>query len=246
MNTLTEKTTSEQTVGSIVAEDYRTASIFKRFRIDFCCGGGKTLEAACNEKEVNQEELLQEIGKLHLEQHSPDEDFQSWGPSKLIDHIVGVHHKYLNEQLPVVKEFVDKVKRVHGERKPNVSEIADHFNTLATELKSHMQKEENILFPFIRAMEEANEKGQAIQAPFGSVENPIRMMMMEHDSAGSELEELRKLTENYTPPADACATHWVSYLQLKELEEDLMKHIHLENNILFPKALAMENELAAV
>ncbi len=232
-----------KTVGKMVAEDYRKAEVFKRHRIDFCCGGNISLEQACQEKNADINAVQAELDEIDNRQAPPQEDFETYELDMLIDHIVGVHHIYVKKNNPTIREFVNRVKLVHGMNKPNVSEISDRFDALAAELDMHLQKEENILFPYIKEMVNAKREGRSIQAPFGTVQNPINMMLAEHDSAGNELEAIQQLTEDYTPPKGACATHKVSYGQLKEYADDLMRHIHLENNILFPKAIALEKEL---
>lgn len=227
----------------MVAEDYRKAEVFKRHGIDFCCGGNVSLSQACQEKNADFNAIQNELDEIDNRQARPEEDFESWELDMLIDHIVGVHHVYVKKANPTIREFVNRVKLVHGEHKPNVSEISDRFDALAHELEMHMHKEETILFPYIKKMIYAKKNGIRVPTPFGSVQNPINMMLAEHDSAGNELEVLQQLTEDYTPPKGACATHQVSYGQLKEFANDLMKHIHLENNILFPKALELEKNL---
>lgn len=232
-----------RTVGRMVADDFRKAEVFKRHGIDFCCGGNISLEQACEEKNVNIAAVQTELDEIDNRQAPPEEDFNSWELDMLIDHIVGVHHVYIKKSGPSIREFVNRVKTVHGMNKPNVSEISDRFDALVEELNAHMQKEEMILFPYIKQMLQAKKDGASISPPFGTVQNPINMMLEEHDSAGNELEALQKLTEDYTPPKGACATHTVSYGQLKEFADDLMRHIHLENNILFPKAVELEKTL---
>jgi len=234
-----------KTVGKMVAEDYRKAEVFKRHGIDFCCGGNIPLSQACEEKNANIVAVQEELDEIDNRQAPPEEDFESWELDMLVDHIVGVHHVYVKKSNPTIREFVNRVKLVHGMNKPNVTEISDRFDALAQELEMHMHKEEMILFPYIKEMVYAKKNGEPIAAPFGTVQNPINMMLAEHDSAGNELEAIQRLTEDYVPPKGACATHKVSYGQLKEYADDLMRHIHLENNILFPKAIALEQELQA-
>jgi regulator of cell morphogenesis and NO signaling len=236
-----EAKNESQTVGEIVAENYRNAVVFKKYNIDFCCGGGRSLEKSCESKGIDISEIKEELKKVDQLGVDEGQDFESLSLNHLIDHIIEKHHNYVKNSIPVVNEYAQKVKNVHGENKAYVIDIADHFQALSDELTSHMFKEENILFPFIREMEMANEKGESIQPPFGTVQNPISMMMQEHENAGDELKEINQLTESFTPTADACATHRVLYGLLKDFENDLMMHIHLENNILFPKAIAMEN-----
>ncbi|MCB9223138.1 MAG: iron-sulfur cluster repair di-iron protein [Crocinitomicaceae bacterium] len=239
MSTLEEN----KTVGKMVAEDYRKAEVFKRHGIDFCCGGNISLEQACSEKNADLEMVRLELEEIDNRQDPPEHDFESWELDELVDHIVGVHHVYVKRATPFIKESVNRVKMVHGMHKPNVSEISDRFDALADELKIHMYKEENVLFPFIKQMVAAKRSGEPLSVPFGTVQNPISMMLHEHDSAGGELAVIQELTEDYTPPKGACGTHRVSYGQLNEFADDLMRHIHLENNILFPKTIALEKEL---
>ena len=233
----------EKTVAEIVTENIKTADVFKKNGIDFCCGGNISLAQACEEKKADINVVQAELDEIDNRQAPPKEDFGSYTLDMLIDHIVGVHHIYIKKNNPIIREFVNRVKLVHGINKPNVTEISDRFDVLSKELETHMQKEENILFPYIKELINAKKEGRAIQASFGAVQNPIKMMLAEHDSAGNELEEIQKLTEDYTPPKGACATHKVAYGHLKEYANDLMHHIHLENNILFPKAIALEKEL---
>ena len=232
-----------KTVGKMVAEDYRKAEVFKRHGIDFCCGGNISLSQACEEKNADITAVRNELTAIDNIQAPPEEDFESWELDMLVDHIVGVHHVYVKKSNPTIREFVNRVKLVHGMNKPNVTEISDRFDALAQELDAHMHKEEMILFPYIKEMVYAKKNGEQVNAQFGTVQNPINMMLAEHDSAGNELEAIQRLTEDYVPPKGACATHKVSYGQLKEYANDLMRHIHLENNILFPKAIALEKEL---
>ena len=232
-----------KTVGKMVAEDYRKAEVFKRHGIDFCCGGNIPLSQACAEKNADINAVQAELDEIDNRQAPPEENFEAWELDMLIDHIVGVHHVYVKKANPTIREFVNRVKMVHGMHKPNVSEISDRFDALAEELDMHMHKEEMILFPYIKQLVAAKKSGTTVEAPFGTVQNPINMMLAEHDNAGNELEAIQELTEDYVPPKGACATHTVSYGQLKEYADDLMRHIHLENNILFPKAIALEKEL---
>ncbi len=236
-------TQKPETVGRMVAEDYRKAVVFKSFGIDFCCGGGVTLEKACDVYKADIKELKSALAKVDASTENKAEDFDNWPIGKLLDYIVDEHHSYVKNAIPIVREFVDKVKSVHGENKPNVSEIADLFNALADELTLHLQKEEIILFPYIKKMVAAKNSEIPEGAHFGGVSNPINAMLHEHDDAGEVLAKLEELTEGYNPPVGACATHTVSYATLKEFGDDLMTHIHLENNILFPKALLLEKEL---
>lgn len=227
------------TVGELAAEDYRKAEVFKKFGIDFCCGGNKLLEKACHDKNIESQDVITALNQLNDVQNKSDMNFNRWELDKLADYIVDKHHSYISKAVPVLNFYLNKVSSVHGDDHPNTLEIFSHFIQLSGELNLHMLKEEDVLFPFINKLVEAAKTQQVIHAPFGSVEGPIRMMIIEHEAAGNELESIRTLSDFYSPPEDACTTFKVTYAKLKEFEEDLKFHIHLENNILFPKALAL-------
>lgn len=167
-----------------------------------------------------------------------------WDIDFLTDHILNAHHKYVRQAIPVIFEYTQKVARLHGSKHPEVIVIAEKFLDLTDELNRHICKEEEILFPYIKHLAIANSYGMKIEpSPFGTVESPINMMQQEHDTVGEIMEEIKKLANNYTPPSDECITYKLSYLKLKEFEDDLHKHVHLENNILFPKAIELEKKL---
>ncbi len=232
------------TVGALVAADYRKAEVFKRFGIDFCCGGGRTVGEACEKKGVPYNTLERELLKVKQDKGSPEPtNYHEWDPRVLIDHILSIHHVYVRENIPLLKEFSTKVARVHGQANPEVVEIAELFDEVGNELETHMKKEEQILFPYIKRLGDAREQQEPLDHPsFGSVENPIRMMELEHERAGEIMAEIRRLSDDYTPPEHACTTYRVSYFKLEEFEADLHRHIHLENNVLFPMARAIERE----
>ncbi len=235
-----------KTVGKLVAEDYRKAKIFKKFGIDFCCGGGVSIDKACEVYGADKEKVLSDLEMLDLKDIDPDIDYNNWPLEKLLNHIIESHHTYVREAIPIVSQFVTKVKNVHGDNKPNVAEIADIFNAVAEELHSHLEKEEKILFPYLRHLLAA-EKGEEFIGPhFREAKNPIGVMLAEHEDAGDALMKIQELTNDYNPPKGACATHQVSYAYLKEFFEDLVQHVHLENNILFPKIISLENKLRSI
>ena len=239
------KTTDNQTVGATVALDYRTASVFQKFGIDFCCKGGLSIDEACNRKGIDKQKLLNEIALVNSGQYSAADDFNQWDLDKLADHIEAKHHSYVSTQLPVLIQFLNKLCKVHGERHPELFDIYEEFGYVAQELTAHMKKEELILFPFIKKMiHTKNNHNQLFRPGFGSVQNPIHMMMDEHNVEGERLNRIAILTKDYNPPVDACTTYRVTFKMLKDFEADLHKHIHLENNILFPKAILLEKELA--
>lgn len=232
------------TIAEMVTEDYRKATVFKKFGLDFCCGGKKTLEKACREKNIDLAALTQALDDLDVSQPPTGPDVNKMELDALIDHIVHTHHSYVAESIPVLTEFSDKVAKVHGVANPEVLEINRHFKAVAAELANHMWKEEDILFPYIRKLAVAKRFGTPIlPPPFGTVANPINMMEAEHDHAGGALASIDALSNHYTPPAHACNTYRVLYAKLQEFENDLHRHVHLENNILFPKAIALEKAL---
>lgn len=236
----------QNTVGEIVAQDYRTAAVFQSFDIDFCCKGNRTLREACEKSRVDVEDMLEDLGQVMQRKDDSTPDFQSWPLDLLADYIEKTHHRYVEKAIPVIHRYVEKVCSVHGHRHPELNAIADQFYAAADELTSHMKKEELILFPYIRKLVQAKLAGQPLpRPPFGTVQHPITMMMQEHDIEGNRFREIANLSGSYTPPPDACTTYEVTYASLQEFEEDLHRHIHLENNILFPKAIALEESMVA-
>jgi regulator of cell morphogenesis and NO signaling len=232
-------------IGDIVAEDFRTAAVFKRHGIDFCCKGGRTIEEACNSKKLNPEEVYQEIENLPKSEGNSI-DFNSWPLDLLADYIEKTHHRYVEEKTPVLLAFLDKLCKVHGAGHPELLEINKLFHESARDLGAHMKKEELILFPFVRNMIKARSSGAPLPRPaFGTVENPVNMMKHEHTAEGDRFRKIAEITGEYTPPADACNTYRVTFAMLQDFENDLHRHIHLENNILFPKAIRLEKEFSA-
>ncbi len=228
-----------KTVREIAVEMPHATRVFEKYGIDYCCGGAKTLEQACAAANLRVDTVLQS-----LEAPAPAAANQEWsgGPlGALIRHIVDTHHTYVKSETPRLEALIAKVCGVHGKNHPELPEVQKVFSGLGAELSMHMMKEENILFPYLTRMEQAIQSGHpGIRPPFGTVENPIHMMMMEHDSAGDALRELRRLTSDYAAPADACISYQTLYKALADFEADLHQHIHLENNILFPRAVEME------
>ncbi|CAL66375.1 iron-sulfur cluster repair di-iron protein [Christiangramia forsetii] len=234
----------EKPIGQIVAEDYRTAQIFKNHKIDFCCQGNRSIQDAAEKSKIDAQLVIDEINAVQQAEQEGTIDFKSWPLDLLADYIEKTHHRYVEEKISVLKPYLEKLCRVHGERHPELFEITEHFNKSAGELASHMKKEEIILFPAVRKMVQAKQTGIKLEKPhFGTVENPIQMMMMEHETEGERFRLIEKLSNNYTPPQDACNTYRVTFALLQEFENDLHRHIHLENNILFPKSAELEKEL---
>lgn len=232
---------AEQTIGEMVAENYRTAPVFKKYGIDFCCKGGRTIEDACAAKGIDPQPLLADLAAATSEKDSNAVDYSTWKLDRLANHIEDVHHTYVAEATEQLKPFLDKVAKVHGDGHPYLIDIRNMFFESAGNLAQHMKKEELILFPFIKKMQMAKDAGEPMPQPhFGTVENPIAMMKAEHEDEGERFEAMSQLTDGFNPPEYACNTWRVTYSLLKEFQDDLFQHIHLENNILFPKALEME------
>ena len=233
--------TTEKTIGEMVADDYRTAAVFTSFGIDFCCKGNRTLDEVCESNKIAPEQLLQELQAAIVQQGGTATNYQSWPIDLLADYIEKTHHRYVAEKMPVLVQYLQKLCKVHGQRHPELFEIAEEFMQSANELANHMKKEEMILFPYVRQLAVAKTSGEKAGRPaFGTVQNPIRMMMDEHSAEGERFARISELSGQYTAPADGCTTYRVAFDMLKEFEQDLHLHIHLENNILFPKAIEME------
>ena len=234
----------ERTIGQIVADDYRSASVFEKFGIDFCCTGNRSIKEACEQKEINSEELTKALEAALAETTTVATDYKSWPLDLLADYIEKKHHRYVEERIPIIKQYLDKLVKVHGAKHPELLMINELFITSAGEFTMHMKKEELMLFPFIRKMIRAKQSNETMNPPrFGTVKNPIQTMMHEHDNEGESFRQIKELSNNYTPPADGCNTYKVTFALLKEFQDDLHVHIHLENNILFPKAEVLEREL---
>ena len=233
---------TKKTIGTIVADDFRTAAIFAELGIDFCCKGNRTIEEVCTKKGIDPEIIFEKIDKISTQPNNAI-DFNTWELDLLSDYIEKKHHRYVEEKTPVLLAFLDKLTKVHGTKHPELFEINNLFYQGAGELAQHMKKEELILFPFIKNMVSANKKNTTLEMPgFGSVENPIAMMKHEHENEGERYEKIKALSNNYNPPADACSTYKVTFQMLEEFEQDLHTHIHLENNILFPKAIDLQSK----
>ncbi len=232
MNT---QTLSQKPVGEIVAEDYRTAQVLRSYGLDFCCGGGRTLEKACSSKKIEMEQVITEIEALNLVDNTED-NYNEWSLDFLTDYIVNNHHSYVRKMLPEISFYAEKVARVHGERDPELYDILQNVNLLRSEMLGHLQKEEQELFPQIKDL--------VTQKKTGSVKSAIvEVLEEEHDKAGEMMANIEELTNGFNPPSNACASYRVLFQNLKGFQQDLHKHVHLENNILFPKALKLEASL---
>lgn len=232
--------TEEKTVAEVVTQNIKSAHIFKKYGIDFCCGGGITIEKACAKKDVDYSVLKQELDAIDAVT-SNTYNYDKWNLTFLVDHIENVHHNYVEESLPLILQYANRVAEVHGHHYKEVVEIRDLFTEVANELTVHMKKEELILFPYVKQLEKAVKEGAEFTKPhFGTVKNPVHMMEQEHENAGDIFKKIAVLTNGYTPPEGACNTFRALYAKLEEFEQDLHQHIHLENNILFPKAIQLE------
>jgi len=233
----------EKSIGEIVAADYRTSDVFKNHGIDFCCGGKKSLSKVCAEKNIDVELLTKELE--NIKNISPSSyNFDSWKLDFLTDYIINTHHSYVEREMMKIYEYAKKVATVHGHHYTEMVEVAEIFYDVSKELVAHMRKEELILFPYIKELAKALENKTAIAKPgFMSVENPIQAMINEHETVGDMLHKIDELTHHFAPPEDACNTFRVLLAKLEEFENDLHTHIHLENNILFPKAIELEKQL---
>ena len=236
------------TVREVALDLPESKRLFEQLKIDYCCGGHRPLTEACASAglEINQVmELLAKVGQSKAPTNGID--FQKLTLSGLIDHIVETHHDFTKTEMIRLEALTDKVINAHGENHRELIRVGELVHLLCTDLKPHMFKEEQVLFPYIVSMADAVDQNRAVPfAPFGTVNNPIRMMMREHDTAGQLLREIRGLTSDYKVPADGCISYQTLYQALEDFEKDLHQHIHLENNILFPKALELENALNRV
>lgn len=230
------------TVGEVVARRPALSHAFEAAGVDYCCGGKRSLEEACREKGLDPSAFV-----AHLEeaaaagQGDPVVDAAAMSLTELADHIERTHHDWLREELPRLDALTKKVASVHGAEDPRLQEVRETFLTLAAEMTSHMMKEEQVLFPFIRRLE-VSETLPAFHC--GPIANPIRQMGLEHQDAGAALERMRTLTDGYSPPEWACNTYRVMLDALEHLERDMHQHVHKEDNVLFPRAARREAELA--
>ena len=234
-------TTAAQTVREIALEQPASMRVFESFGIDYCCGGRKPLAEACAASNVEIDAVLAALEAASAQPAPLAADWQDKPMEELVAHIVATHHAYVKRELPRLAELAQKVVRRHGEKHAELPILQSALAQLDTELTQHLAKEETILFPYIVQTERACESG-GVQpsACFGTIAHPIAMMTQEHDAAGLLLAEMRRLSCDFTTPEDACPTFHAFYDGLREFEQDLHQHIHLENNILFPRAIALE------
>ncbi len=237
MKTMNDSTT----IAEIVADDFRTASVFAEYGIDFCCKGHRTISEVCSKQQLDQDTLLKDLAAAAIAQPA-GENYNDWPLSFLMNYIETTHHAYIRKQVPVIRAFLDKLYSVHGARHPELVDVKELFEQGSDHLLSHMMKEEKILFPLIRRNCEAIEEPGTLSMETMPVGMPVRVMEEEHEAEGNRFSRIAEITDNYSVPADGCASYQAAWAMLKDFERDLHKHIHLENNILFPKALMMDNQ----
>ncbi|GAA5482572.1 iron-sulfur cluster repair protein YtfE [Haloferula sargassicola] len=226
----------ERTVGEIVAERPAQSRVFQSYGIDFCCQGGRTLREACERKGVALQSVVEQLEAELREKPAPEVNPATYPPAELTRYVVAVHHGFLREELPRLDAMAARVAHVHGPHTPSLVKVYEVFQGLAVELAEHLMKEEQVLFPAIEKL----AKGDSAAMP---LDGPIDCMLHEHDDAGEALAKLRELTNGFTPPDDACNTYRALFAGLAELEEDLHRHIHLENSVLFPAARKLQEEV---
>lgn len=231
---------ANKTIGKIVAEDYRTAKVFEGHGIDFCCGGNTALRTICKEKEIDIALLTQELEAVKNKPVERSQDFSSWELSFLADYIVNVHHNYLKENMDKIDEYTGKIADVHGSNHPEVVKIAVIFSKIVINLKAHLKEEEETFFPALKRVD-ANKKASTKPAEkdVEIMQESLKNLVAEHEEIGDAVHDIHRLASGYTIPDDVCNTFALTYRKLKEFEEDLHKHVHLENNILFPKAVQL-------
>ncbi|MDI1240741.1 MAG: iron-sulfur cluster repair di-iron protein [bacterium] len=234
-----------RTVGQQAAAHPASKRVFEKLGIDYCCGGGTSLGEACTQHGIEFDELAQMLNSEESRSvgaRAADLDFPGMSLAALSDHIVREHHVFTRDENERITKLLEKVCSVHGDNHPDLFEIQKIFGRMRLELENHMLKEERMLFPYISLMESSIRFGQPVPpAPFGSTQNPIKVMLGEHDVAAEQLREMRRLSGDFTLPADACTSYRTLYQAMEGLEKDLHEHIHLENNLLFPKAIEMES-----
>lgn len=232
-----------ETIGQMVAKNINKAEVFKKYGIDFCCGGKKTVHQVCKEKGIDEAILTKELEAAQQASKSTHH-FDLWEPDFLAGYIYNQHHRYYYDEEPVITELMEKVAGKHGDQFPALKKLSVLYNNLRCELTTHFMREEKVLFPFIKKIVQAKiTEDKDVLKTLPSLTEPVHMMEADHEAAGDILEEMKTTSNGYEAPANACNSFRFLYHKLAELEEDLHQHIHLENNILFPKALAIEKSL---
>ncbi len=228
----------EMTIGDFVAEDYRTSKVFEKYGIHFCCGGKVSLSAACREKGIDTATMLREIESVKSTPLDRGQNYSAWDLSFLADYIVNTHHAWLRENREQIAVYARKVAEVHGPNHPEVIEIAKIFDKIVIDMKGHLREEEEVFFPAVKRISAARKAGEEPDTrDFAVIRVSLKKLDAEHNEIGDAVHAIRGLSKDYAIPADACNTYMVTCRKLREFEDDLHKHVHLENNILFPKAV---------
>lgn len=231
---------NQSIIGKIVAENYKAASVFKKYKIDFCCNGNRSIADASRKKQMDEDTLINELKEATGEKNQGEIDFKSFPLDLLVDYIEKTHHRYIDSKIPEITPYLDKIVSVHGDNHPELYEVERLFKESAGDLTTHLRKEELMLFPYIRQLVKEQISGEKKPVTkIGDAAEYIALMEDEHETEGERFRNISELTDDYTPPSDACNTYRVTLSLLQEFEEDLHRHIHLENNILFPKAIAL-------
>lgn len=232
---------NELTISEIVSNDYRTALVFRTFGIDFCCKGDQTIREACTKKKIDPQLLLGKLIEVFTTQAEENFDFKSWPLTLLANYIENKHHAMIRDRIPLILKFLKRVVKVHSAHEPKLKKIKALFEDSTEDLQRHLEQEELIIFPFIRKISSDPERKKLLFSPsYKKIREKIYQLMAEHEQEGVCLEEIRKLSDDYTPPAYACNTYKVAFALLQEFDMSMQKHMHLERNILFPEALALE------
>ena len=243
--------TKETILGDIVAENYQTAAVLEKYQLDFCCHGMRSLAEACMAQNLDADRIAGELQQT-IDQNFTVNDqatgvpagLKDWPLDLMADYVEKKHHRYVTRQTPVIEGYLNKIVQVHAGRHPELAEIRDIFLETAGELAMHMKKEELMLFPFIRKITMASVSGAKIAPPpFGSIANPVNAMLADHDAEGQRSQKIRQLCNDFNAPEDACNTYRLTFKLLQEFEQDLHQHIHIENNILFPRSIALEPDV---
>ena len=236
----------DRTIGQIATEIPVSIRIFEAWKIDYCCGGRRPLADACAEAGKSVEEFIAAVESAATPPATNETDWSADSLRGIAERIVGTYHNYTREELATIAPLAAKVLSVHGDKRPELAEVVTLVRDLTADMLPHMLKEEQILFPYVGQLETSSETASPAPTPFfGTVRNPVRMMMLEHDRVGDLLAQLRAITTDYTAPSTACFSYRELYRRLAELEQQTHEHIHVENNIYFPRAVALEDRAGA-
>lgn len=235
---------AERSLGELVSNNHRIAEILEDFNLDFCCGGKKSLKEACTESEVELQEIVEKLREMP-ESHCGMLDADFFDADQLGDYIEKKHHSYVNQNIPVVLAYIQKVYSVHGRKHPELATVLSLFGQISHKMMAHMEKEETLLFPLIRELADMHRKGYSFDQRPGmqALDYPLKEMIDEHEDVGNMMAQIAMIANGYRPPAGACNTYKVMLAKLQEFERDLHVHFHLENNVLFPKAAEIEQEI---